>query len=282
MRTPQIAVAIVFPVVVSLMGCDALDRARTRFGKTTTDTVITATGSGLALGLNVPPTLRPGDEGMLRLTVNNFADSAVSQVRLELIVPGWAEAMPPRIGDRPVTLSALGDGNTLFAYSLHDAPIEPKRSRSVEQRIRVPAATGSTSGAGASARLVRARLLTADGRPLAQVESQVTIDNAAVAGSDAPRANVRGADISVTSDVGENDPAPTVLPATPLHLVIDDCRDLKLFNVPDTNSNPATGIVTLNWTEPPDKQRSLTILGRSPSCASHEGVKRLLGIKPGG
>jgi hypothetical protein len=199
----------------------------------------------------------------------------VSQVRVELILPGWAEAMPPRIGDRPVTLSALGDGTTLFAYRMDDAPIEPKRARTVEQRIRVPASGASSSG-GSSTRVVRARLLTMDGRPLAQVESQFTIDSAAVAASSAHRPNVRGADISVAADRGENDPEPTVLPATPLHLVIDDCKDLVLFNVPDTSADPQNGIVVLNWTEPPDKQRSLTILARSPSCASHEGVKRLL------
>jgi hypothetical protein len=46
--------------------------------------------------------------------------------------------------------------------------------------------------------------------------------------------------------------------------------------VPDTFNNPDSGIVVLNWSEPPDRQRSLTIVTRSPSCASHEGVKRLL------
>ncbi len=91
------------------------------------------------------------------------------------------------------------------------------------------------------------------------------------------RPNVRGADIRVVADSGGHEPAPVVLPATPRHLVIDDCRELVLFHVPDTFSNPDSGIVVLNWSEPPDRQRSLTILAKSPSCASHEGVKRLLG-----
>jgi hypothetical protein len=90
------------------------------------------------------------------------------------------------------------------------------------------------------------------------------------------RPNVRGADIRVVADSGEHDPAPVVLPAAPRHLVIDDCHGFVLFHVPDTFSNPHTGIVILNWSEEGDRQRSLTILARSPSCASHEGIKRLL------
>ena len=90
------------------------------------------------------------------------------------------------------------------------------------------------------------------------------------------RPNVRGADIRVVADSGEHEPAPIVVPAAPLHLVIDDCRDFVLFHVPDTFSNPDSGLLVLNWQEPPDRQRSLTILTRNPSCAAHEGVKRLL------
>jgi hypothetical protein len=92
------------------------------------------------------------------------------------------------------------------------------------------------------------------------------------------RPNVRGADIRVVADSGEHDPSPVVLPASPLHLVTDDCRGFVLFHVPDTFSNPDSGIVILNWDEAPEKQRSLTILARSPSCAAHEGVKRLLEV----
>jgi hypothetical protein len=80
----------------------------------------------------------------------------------------------------------------------------------------------------------------------------------------------------VVADSGTHEPAPVVLPAAPRHLVIDDCREFVLFHVPDTFSNPDSGIVILNWREGPDRERSLTILARSPSCASHEGVKRLL------
>jgi hypothetical protein len=78
-----------------------------------------------------------------------------------------------------------------------------------------------------------------------------------------------------------HDPAPVVLPATPDHLVIDDCRAFVLFHVPDTFGNPDSGIVVLNWHEAPDRRRSLTILANSSSCASHEGVKRLLELGRG-
>jgi hypothetical protein len=96
------------------------------------------------------------------------------------------------------------------------------------------------------------------------------------------RPNVRGADIRVVADSGEHEPAPVVLPAAPRHLVIDDCRGFVLFHVPDTFSNPDSGIVILNWSEGRDRQRSLTILAKSPSRASHEGVKHLLGPNQGG
>jgi hypothetical protein len=172
---------IVSAVVAFSVGCDAVDRARTRFGKATTDTIVTATGSGLALGLQVPPTLRPGDEAVLRLSLNNLADTAVSNVRLELVLPGWAEPMPPRIGERPVSMSALGDGSTLFAYGMEGAALAPKQTMTVEQRIRVPAQGAMKTGAGAWTRVVRARLLSTDGRAIAQVEGQVAVDSAAIA-----------------------------------------------------------------------------------------------------
>ena len=97
----------------------------------------------------------------------------------------------------------------------------------------------------------------------------------------AVRPNVRGADIRVVADSGAHEPAPVVLPAAPRHLVIDDCRGFVLFHVPDTFSDPDRRIVILNWSEGRDN-RSLTILAKSPSCASHEGVKRLLKPSQGG
>jgi len=98
----------------------------------------------------------------------------------------------------------------------------------------------------------------------------------------AVRPNVRGAEIRVVADSGAHEPAPIVLPATPRHLVIDDCRGFILFHVPDTFSSPDSGIVILNWHEAPDRQRSLTILAKRPGCASHEGVQQLLETNRGG
>ncbi len=182
MRAQPVSFVILFATVASFTGCDAVDRARTRFGNTTTDTIVTATGSGLALGLQVPPTLRPGDEGVIRLSLNNLTDTAVSQVRVELILPGWAAPMPPRIGDRPVSMSAVGDGSTLFAYQMDaSAPLAPKQTQTIDQRIRVPASGTAMTGPGAWTRVVRARLLTTDGQNLAQVESQIAIDSATIA-----------------------------------------------------------------------------------------------------
>jgi hypothetical protein len=97
-----------------------------------------------------------------------------------------------------------------------------------------------------------------------------------VSGHPGLQPNARGADIRVVADSAQHEPAPVVLPAAPRHLVIDDCRGFVLFHVPDTFSNPDSGIVILHWREARDRERSLTILARSASCASHEGVKRLL------
>src|SRR5687767_9401363 len=90
---------VTFAAVAAFTGCDAVDKARTRFGNATTDTIVTATGSGLSLGLQVPPTMRPGDDGVIRLTLTNLTDTAISNVRVELTLPGWAEPAPPRVGD---------------------------------------------------------------------------------------------------------------------------------------------------------------------------------------
>ena len=172
---------VTFAAVASFTGCDAVDKARTRFGNATTDTIVTATGSGLSLGLQVPPTMRPGDDGVIRLTLTNLTDTAISNVRVELTLPGWAEPAPPRVGDRPVTMAASGSGSTLFTYAMNATPLAPKQNQTIEQRIRVPASGSIVDGPGSWSRIVRARLLTAGGQPLAQVESQVGVDSAAIA-----------------------------------------------------------------------------------------------------
>jgi hypothetical protein len=175
-----------FPIIAILAslalltGCDAVDRARSRLA--TTDTAaVDATGSGLALALQAPGILHPGEEGMLRLSLTNQTDTVVSRVRLELIVPGWAEPMPPRPGDREVSMAALEDGGTRFAYRIDETPLQPAQTLSVEQRIRVPAARLMPPGTVIWGRTVQARLLDVNGRPLAEVESEIALDSIAEA-----------------------------------------------------------------------------------------------------
>jgi hypothetical protein len=180
MSTHEFAIGIILFAQIALSGCDTVDRVRSRFGASTTDTVVTATGSGLALGLQVPPALRPGDEGLLRLSLNNQTDSAVSHVRLELHVPGWAEPVPPRAGERPVTMAALESGSTVFSYRMDDTPLKPGQIETVDQRIRVPV-SGISRGNASFTRTVRARLLATDGRVLAEVQTDIAADSAAIA-----------------------------------------------------------------------------------------------------
>ena len=180
MKSRNITIPIVLTAHFALTACDSIDRARSRFGNTTTDTVITSTGSGLALGLQAPPAIRPGDEGLIRLSIHNQTDTAVSQVRLELHVPARAEPMAPRPGDRPVTMVALENGTTVFSYRTEETPLKPGEVARVEQRIRVPAAGSTSRGNAPWTREVRARLLGSENRVLDEVETAIAVDSAAL------------------------------------------------------------------------------------------------------
>lgn len=165
---PALIVLVMFSTI---SGCDAVDQARDRFG--TTDTLTVAgSGSGLMLGLQAPATLGAGEEGILRLSVTNRTDTTVAQIRLELMVPGWAVPMPPRPGEREVSMAALPDGGTRFAYSMEGTPIERGGTEVVEQRIRVPAVDTAAPDAAWS-RIVRGRLLDAHGEALAEVQGEI-------------------------------------------------------------------------------------------------------------
>lgn len=167
-------------VLSTVSACDMIDRARDRFG--TIDTLAVAGGSGLMLGLQAPGMVRAGEEAVLRLAVANRSDTTVTRIRLELIVPGWAVPMPPRPGEREVSMVALPDGGTRFAYRMDDTPLEPGQTQVIEQRIRVPAAdaadTADTAAARAESRsrIVRGRLLDADGEALAEVQGEIGLD----------------------------------------------------------------------------------------------------------
>ena len=164
----------VLAVLSAVPACEVVDRARDRFGTTDTLTV-EGNGSGLVLGLQAPPMLRAGEEGLLRLTVANRSDSTVTHLRLELIVPGWVVPVPPRAGEREVTMVALADGTTRFAYRMEETPIEPGRTEAVEQRIRVPPEGAANESEVPWTRNVRGRLLRADGEALAEVESEILL-----------------------------------------------------------------------------------------------------------
>jgi hypothetical protein len=158
--------------------CDVVERVRNRSAPADTVAAV-ATGGGLMLGLQTPGALRPGEEGLVRLSVTNRGDTVASRIRLELIVPGWIEPLPPRPGEREVSMAAMEDGGTRFAYRMDDTPLDPNQSQTVEQRIRVPAAGPLADRTVPWSRVVQARLLGPDGQPLAEVESEIALEGVA-------------------------------------------------------------------------------------------------------
>jgi hypothetical protein len=166
-------------VLLALPACDTVDRARSQLG--TTDTIsVASTGSGVMLGLQAPGMLRTGEEGVLRLSVTNRTDTTATNIHLELIVPAWAEPMPPRPGDREVSMVSLPEGGTRFSYRMQEGPLESGQTQSVEQRIRVPV-NGVMSGPDAPWNgVVRARLLGGNGDALAEVEGHIGLAPAQV------------------------------------------------------------------------------------------------------
>jgi hypothetical protein len=164
-------VICLFGLLALTGGCDAIDRARG--GSAPADTLGGA--GGLSLGMQVPGELAAGQEGVVRLTVVNRGDTVVSRIWAELIVPGWAEPMPPRAGDPEVGMTAMDDGGTRFTYRVLNVPLERNQSHMIEQRIRVPATGPLAQGAVPWTRVVRARLLNPQGQPVAEVESEVAL-----------------------------------------------------------------------------------------------------------
>lgn len=173
----------VFPVWVLLLAaagsaCEVVDRVRNR-GEVTETPGTTATAGALTLGLQAPGTLRPGEEGIVRLSLANRGESIPRGIRLELLVPGWLELAPPRPGDREVTVAASAEEGTRFSYRMDDPPVDPGQTQVVEQRIRIPLGGPVTRGATPWSRLIRARLVSADGEPLAEVESEIALGGVA-------------------------------------------------------------------------------------------------------
>jgi hypothetical protein len=204
---------IMLAVLSTVPGCDAVDRARDRFG--TTDTLAVAGRSGLMLGLQAPGMLHAGEEGIVRLSVTNRSDTTVAQIRLELIVPGWAVPMPPRPGEREVSMMALPDGATRFAYRLDDTPIGSGETQVVEQRIRVLAAD-TASPEVARSRIVRGRLLDAEGEPLVEVQGEIGFEG------DAPSDRTMAAAGEVRDRIG---PVRLGMSASALRQAVPSARD---------------------------------------------------------
>lgn len=170
----RISFVAVLALVVSATGCDDLTNRLRQNTVVVTDTVAGAvTGTGLALGLQAPGGLRPGEEGVLRLSITNQSDTVAARVHVELFVPEWAEPMPPRFGDRAVTMTAVEGGGTRFGYTLEETPLQPGELQTIEQRIRVPATAIEDGDAGAGT--VRARLVGAEGQAFAEVSSEIVM-----------------------------------------------------------------------------------------------------------
>jgi hypothetical protein len=172
----RMSLVALLALLVPVAGCDALTDRSQEPPVVVTDTVagaVTAAGTGLALGLQAPGGLGPGEEGMVRLSITNQSDTIATHVHAELFVPEWVEPMPPRFGDRPVTMTAVEGGGTRFGYSLVDTPPQAGEMETIEQRIRIPMA--GTRGADAGAGMVRARLIGPEGLVLAEVSSEIAV-----------------------------------------------------------------------------------------------------------
>ena len=163
-------------LLLALAACDAVDRVRNRGADTST----TAAAGPLTLGLHTPGALDHGEQGIIRVSLANRGDTAAHGVRIELQVPEWMEPMPPRAGEPEVTLSAADEGYTRFTYRMEDT-LPAGETRVIDQRVRV--APAPDHGALTWSRVVRARLLSARGQALAEIESEVGVQRGAVTDS---------------------------------------------------------------------------------------------------
>jgi hypothetical protein len=181
-------------LLVSASACEVIDRARG--GRDTADA--TSGAEGVALVLEAPGTLRPGEEGVIRIALSNRVDTAVSGMAAELVLPPWLEPAAPEPTGTAVTMVAIPQGGTQLLFRMGDRPLQAGESRTVTQRVRTPEATAEGQ-ASAMSGVVRARLVDILGQPLgAEVESQVTVDPAGMApaaadtGANRDRATVSG------------------------------------------------------------------------------------------
>lgn len=179
-------VATILPSALLLLacGCDTIDRSRDP--RAASDT--TGGAGTLVLNLQTPGLLRPGTEDRVRVSVANRSKEPTGDVRLELVMPGWLEPLPPRPGEREVTIGASTEEGTRLTYRIAGASLGPGQTQSVDQRVRVAAEGPIVQGAAPASRVVRARLLTPGGQALAQVESVLAVEGVAWPDSASPAA----------------------------------------------------------------------------------------------
>lgn len=158
--------------------CDFVDSVRDR--DVVVDTSgISASAGGFLLSMQMPGTLGPGQEGVVRLSLTNRGDTVPRGVTLDLLVPLWIEPVAPRPGDPPVTIAASEAEGLRFSYRMDEASLEPGQTQMVEQRIRIPRDPAGRSGGPSRGAVVRARLIDPQGQPLVEVASQLALDSAA-------------------------------------------------------------------------------------------------------
>lgn len=166
--------ALALALLLAPAACDRIGLGRDAAAPA--DTVVSAPSGPLALGLQTPAAVGYGAEGVIRITLANRGDTAAHALRVELLMPEWLEPRPPRPGEPAVTMDAAEDAVTRLTYRMADT-LAAGDTRTIEQRIRVP--ERRADGARPWSRTVRARLVSAGGQAVAEVESQIALSGAA-------------------------------------------------------------------------------------------------------
>ena len=106
--------------------------------------------------------------------------------------------------------------------------------------------------------------------PSQKLKARATVSLSPSLGSPDPGANILGKDIHLIAYHNGPEAAeasPEIAPRTPVDLIISDCRAFKVFNTATTSFDPETSIAVLEWFDTGvSRDRTLTILGSSPSC----------------
>ncbi|MDQ3388582.1 MAG: hypothetical protein M3483_03670 [Gemmatimonadota bacterium] len=169
-------------MVLASSACDVLERVTDRRSTVVVDTTgVSASAGGFLLSMQMPGVLGASQEGIVRLSLTNRGDTVPRGVTLDLLLPLWIEPVPPRPGDRPVTIEASTEDGLRLSYRMDEAALEPGQTQTIEQRIRVPAR--APSGAMTGQQIVRARLIDPDGQPLVEVASKLAMDGTAATDS---------------------------------------------------------------------------------------------------